>query len=204
MDPAPEGTYDDCLTFGSVVCGDPDALCLQDDLMDPMYSACALPDCVDACDCPAAPPTGDAPVRCDDILSGGGTACFLDCGDDQTCPDGMICLFGTLCAWPVSTCMDPAPPGDYADCLDLGNGACNDPMAECIVDDPMMPTAGVCTFVDCESSCDCPAAPAGSEAQPTCAPILDGGDTAACFLDCSAGEACPAGMTCLDSFICVW
>jgi hypothetical protein len=171
--------------------------------MDPMYSACAVVDCIDACDCPAAPATGDAPVTCDDIIAGGGTACYLDCSDGQTCPDDMQCIFGTVCMWPESMCVDPAPAGDYADCIGGDLGPCNNDDAACIVDDPNMPTSAVCTFVDCETTCDCPVAPAGSEAQATCAPILFGGENA-CYLDCSGGEACPAGMTCLDDFICAW
>jgi hypothetical protein len=170
--------------------------------MDPMYSACAVLDCVDACDCPAVPATGTAPVTCDDILVGGGTACFLDCSDGQTCPDDMQCIFGSVCMWPESMCVDPPPAGDYADCVASGTGVCNGDSPVCIADDPMMPTGGACGFLDCADTCDCPAAPAGSEAQATCAPILGGEN--ACYLDCSAGEACPAGMTCFDDFICFW
>jgi hypothetical protein len=172
--------------------------------MDPSFSACAVVDCVDECDCPDPPATGDAPVTCGDILFGGGTACYLDCSNDEECPDGMQCFGSFICLWPQTACMGPFPDGDYEDCENLGIGACNDASAICIVDDPMTPTVSVCGFTDCSDSCDCPEAPVGSEAQPTCGPILDDGDTNACYLDCSHGESCPAGMSCLDGFICVW
>jgi hypothetical protein len=47
------------------------------------------------------PPTGDAPVACDDL--GSGSTCYLDCAGGQTCPDGTVCTavgMGMACLWP--------------------------------------------------------------------------------------------------------
>jgi hypothetical protein len=58
-----------------------------------------ITDCIDACDCFAPPPTGTAVVACDNVLEGGGSACYLDC-TTGTCPDGMECQ-SNICFWPA-------------------------------------------------------------------------------------------------------
>ena len=92
----PVGNYDDCGSdpFACV----PGASCVSDDPMAPTFSVCATLDCVTDCDCPAGPATGTAQPRCDGILVGGQTACYLDCNAGQTCPTGMSCNQG-ICAW---------------------------------------------------------------------------------------------------------
>ena len=66
-------------------------------------SACTFP-CETACDCPAAPPTSDATVSCEDIVGPGGPDgipdCFLGCETDAQCPDGQVCFEGVLCVHP--------------------------------------------------------------------------------------------------------
>jgi hypothetical protein len=66
---------------------------------DPDANVCFISGCEDECDCFDAPATGNATVVCAEILKGGGTACALDCSNDETCPDGMVCSSG-LCFWP--------------------------------------------------------------------------------------------------------
>ena len=62
-------------------------------------NVCFISGCVDACDCFAPPTTGTAEVICGPILEGGENGCGLDCSNDRTCPDGMMCA-GSLCFWP--------------------------------------------------------------------------------------------------------
>lgn len=62
------------------------------------YNVCAIKDCVDDCDCFAAPATGDAVVYCAELSAGGSKACTLYCAGGQTCPDGMSCQ-GGYCFW---------------------------------------------------------------------------------------------------------
>lgn len=196
----PPDDYDDCLNSGNGVCDVEGATCLQDDTMNPMFGVCAATDCVDECDCPAAPMTGDAPVTCGDILAGGGTACFLDCSSGQTCPTGMDCFDNFLCLWPDIPC-GPLPSGNYDDCL-ADSMAC-DASATCLQDDTMNPMFGVCATTDCVTDCDCPAGPGTGTAQPACDEIIAGGGNA-CFLDCSGGQTCPTGMSCQFDSICMW
>ncbi|HEY0136851.1 MAG TPA: hypothetical protein VGB85_22370 [Nannocystis sp.] len=63
------------------------------------FNVCGIRDCVDDCDCFAAPLTGDAVPSCRVVFGGGGTACVLYCANGQTCPDGMECSSG-YCYWP--------------------------------------------------------------------------------------------------------
>jgi hypothetical protein len=63
------------------------------------FNVCGIRDCVDDCDCFAAPLTGDAVPSCRVVFGGGGTACVLYCANGQTCPDGMACASG-YCYWP--------------------------------------------------------------------------------------------------------
>lgn len=63
------------------------------------FNVCGIKDCVDDCDCFAAPKTGDAIPYCDEVFTNGGRGCVLWCANGQTCPDGMECVSGT-CYWP--------------------------------------------------------------------------------------------------------
>lgn len=58
--------------------------------------------CNDAMSCPMAqPPGGTADPACTDVVPATlGFECYLDCIGGETCPDGMICINGTLCMWP--------------------------------------------------------------------------------------------------------
>jgi hypothetical protein len=98
--PPPVG-YEPCLEPGTgCAAGE---VCLDDamGMADPSWEVCTIDGCVDAADCLSAPATGDAPVTCADPTGMGGTnTCYLDCAAGQTCPDGMACFDGSLCAWP--------------------------------------------------------------------------------------------------------
>jgi hypothetical protein len=62
------------------------------------FTVCTSP-CGDATDC-ATPATGDATVVC---AGQGGDQCLLDCGNGETCPDGMECqsiMAFDRCVWP--------------------------------------------------------------------------------------------------------
>ena len=199
--PAPY--YDDCFNSGNGVCDFDASTCLIDDLMSPTHGTCAALDCVEDCDCPAAPATGTAESVCGEILAGGGTACFLDCSGGATCPDGMACIDNTLCMWPDLVCEDPPPAGTYGDCLTSGNTICNNAAATCLQDYPMNPAYAVFAVEDCVTDCDCPAGPGTGNATVSCGEIIaDGGN--ACYLSCGAGETCPVGMTCFADFLCMW
>lgn len=176
---------------------------MLNDTMSPTHGTCAALDCVEDCDCPAAPGTGTAESVCGEILSGGGTACFLDCSGAATCPDGMECIGNQVCMWPDLLCEDPLPEGTYGDCLADGIATCNNLSATCLQDDTMNPMFGVCAPQGCVTDCDCPAAPATGDATVSCGEIVDGGGNA-CFLSCGAGETCPDGMSCFSDFICMW
>lgn len=63
------------------------------------FNVCGIRDCVDDCDCWAAPKTGDAIAVCTPVFGDGGKACVLYCLNGQKCPDGMECASGT-CYWP--------------------------------------------------------------------------------------------------------
>lgn len=126
-------------------------------------------------------------VACADIADADGISeCYLDCSGSGTCPDGMACIDGTYCATPA----EPAPM--YGGCA----AGCAFP--------------GVCAVTDtgshavCVSPCfdagSCNPAPPGSGAQATCEdavtpPVGPAGEE--CYLDCSAGVACPTGMSCI-------
>ncbi len=63
------------------------------------FNVCGIRDCIDDCDCFAAPLTGTAIPSCEVVFGGGGTACVLYCVNGQQCPDGMECASG-YCYWP--------------------------------------------------------------------------------------------------------
>lgn len=96
------------------------------------------------------------------------------------------------------------PPGVYGDCANGGLDACMaESLPQCLQDDPNMPSIGVCGRA-CDDVCDCWAAPATGDAPVACRSLV-AGDDGTCVLDCSAGQTCPDGMTCLDALdICVF
>ncbi|MEX1364998.1 MAG: hypothetical protein AB1Z98_17855, partial [Nannocystaceae bacterium] len=115
------GTYDACVNMAGAVdttpCNAPGtSTCLTTGgAMGAPFtgSVCSVDTCMDECDCPAAPPTGNAVVTCSDV-TGDPMAlfCSLDCSMGETCPTGMVCFGGFVCLWPT-----PAGLGDpYGDC----------------------------------------------------------------------------------------
>jgi hypothetical protein len=88
----PDGAFGDCVNDGLGACMADTALCVEDDPSMPSIGVCGRP-CDDACDCWAAPATGDAPVACKALVpaTGDGT-CVLDCSSGQACPTDMSCL----------------------------------------------------------------------------------------------------------------
>lgn len=200
-----QGQYANCMTDDDSangtdvsVCGNPEAICVTDKPRRPTAGVCAVDACNSACDCPAAPATGDAPVVCAEITAGAGKQCHMDCSEGQICPDGMFCYGGYICAWPAS---DGGAP--YGDCInDDPDDACG-ATQQCVLDDEEAPTYGVCAELGCEDVSNCPTPPGTGDAILTCAPLVDGQPNA-CYLDCSNGEACPEGMVCFDELSCAW
>ncbi len=124
------------------------------------------------------------------------------------CAAAEMCVAGACVPVDDSTTGPPAcndVPGNYGDCLGPGNavdtsgcGGANN----CITaGNPVI--AGVCSVTPCTDTCDCPSAPAGGNAPVACDAIT-GGAANFCFLDCSAGQSCPNGMTCFGDLACVW
>ena len=197
------GNYDACLddmgTVDTTPCNAPGAsTCLVAGGTPPTAGACSIEGCTDICDCPAAPPTGTAPVACADV-TGDPTnlLCHLDCSGGATCPVDMVCFGGFVCMWPT-----PGAAGDpYGDCFNNPTDICGIE-GICLNDNVAAPTIGVCTQPCPGGVADCPPAPAGGAAPVTCGD-LTGDAVDECFLDCTGGAACPAGMTCFAN-ICVW
>jgi hypothetical protein len=73
--------------------------------------------------------------------------------------------------------------------------------AACFGDPGDNPVVGVCVAT-CEETCDCPAPPAGFEAQLECSDqfTLPGNE---CIITCADGQACPDGMSCFSGSFCV-
>lgn len=193
-----DGEYATCLGAGDAVdtsgCGNEDPICITGG--DPVIAGvCAVQDCADACDCPAAPATGTATPACSDI-TGDSNLCFLDCAAGQTCPTGMICFGETACIWPG----EGADGVDYGDCFNNGLSICG-LEGTCLSDNTDAPTVSVCT-APCDALGDCPAAPPGGTAPVTCQDVTDEGDNE-CVIDCSLGT-CPTGMTCFSDLLCMW
>lgn len=190
------GNYDSCLGPGGVVdisgCDDPGANCIT--VGTPaLAGACAVDPCMDVCDCPFAPPTGNAPITCGP-LTGGNDLCYLDCSAGQICPDGMICFAEQACIWPG----DLADGTPYGDCHDGDISVCG-LEGSCLSDGGM--TAGVCTN-DCVNAASCPPSPGGT-AFVSCVDITEDG-APECILDCSFGASCPLGMICFGNQLCMW
>lgn len=192
------GSYADCLGPGDVVdtsgCGAAGSTCITGG-MPVVGGSCSVTSCNDACDCPAAPATGNAPVECDAITSDPtATFCFLDCGAGQTCPDGMECFGNLACVWPS----EQSGGVPYGNCFD-GGESCG--ISGLCLNDGAAMTIGVCTQA-CNAVGDCPPAPGGT-APVQCTDLTNDG-APECSLNCSAGQSCPAGMTCFQAAICAW
>jgi hypothetical protein len=111
--------------FGDCVNNPIEEACLpeEDCFTAGAFGFCGLLNCVDASDCPDAPPGGDAPVVC---FNFGVFACAIDCAGGQTCPDGMVCELD-FCAWP----QEAGPDGDC--CLPHPTTGCqNDTVEACV------------------------------------------------------------------------
>lgn len=129
------------------------------------------------------------------------------CTDDNPPADSET---GSETAAPTETSGDGdgdsecTPPGVFGDCANAGLDACMaESLPQCLQDDPNMPSIGVCGRA-CADVCDCWAAPADGDAPVTCKSLVTG-DDGTCVLDCSGGQTCPSGMSCLDSLdICVF
>jgi hypothetical protein len=89
--------YGNCLAVGEEIACTEDEVCATDG-NPPVASVCWQEACIDASEC-AVPTSGNAMITCGDIDTNGVTECFLACNLGQTCPDGMICHLGSLCAW---------------------------------------------------------------------------------------------------------
>lgn len=195
------GNYEYCLNMMGAIDNTPcmapgDATCIYTGMLGaPTAAVCSIQDCVDACDCPAAPPSGNAVVSCGDV-TGDPTQlfCYLDCAGGEACPTGMTCFGGFLCVWP-----GPSAGGTpYGDCLSDPNACGLDGVC---LNDGAMPTIGVCTE-DCAVVGDCPASPGGTA--PVGCQDVTGDGAAECILNCSGGGSCPAGMSCFANFLCAW
>ncbi len=98
-------------------------------------------------------------------------------------------------------------PGHYDPCMGIPPFLhCDDPanLFCATVGDLNQPTHAVCSAFTCNDASDCPAAPATGTAEPACADFVAGDGFGECFLDCSAGQSCPAGMVCFANNLCVW
>jgi hypothetical protein len=195
------GVYENCVEMDGSIDNTPcmsagDSTCLYTGAVgNPTAGVCAFTDCVDACDCPAAPASGNAVVSCDDVTGDPAELfCYLDCAGGETCPNGMTCFAGFLCAWP-----GPAAEGTpYGDCLNLADVCGLDGVC---LNNGAMPTIGVCTE-ECNVNGDCPPSPGGTA--PVSCEDVTGDMVEECILDCSGGQNCPAGMTCFQNLLCAW
>lgn len=93
-----------------------------------------------------------------------------------------------------SACGEPLA-GGWGDCINGNTQVCGNEEASCLANSTTDPAWGTC-ILPCEDRCDCWAAADGASAEPACAPVLAGGETA-CVLDCSDGQTCPDGMNCV-------
>ncbi len=118
---------------------------------------------------------------CGEFFACVGCFCVAD-GDPPLCPDG----------W---------GEGEYADCVEGGNGVCMSAGLQpgCLVDNVQTPTAGVCFYQGCEAACDCPAGPSPEFDDQVACDDITGDGTNDCFLEC--GD-CPEGMFC-DGGVCL-
>ena len=190
------GAWVDCANGED--CGSPNAACVevaQGEAATCVFTPNGGAGCVDTCDCPAAPDSGDAVVACGDVEGNGGPdACYLDCSDGTTCPDGQSCYADLVCAWPTAS-----TGGAYE--------ACNPPDFPCedgsiCLIDGIPATIGACIQTNCLSVDMCPDGPPGTTVE--CADVAEFIPGLECHLVCSVDADCPAGATCYLESLCVY
>jgi hypothetical protein len=91
--------YGDCINAPAEEACGAGQQCLLDDQAAPTFGVCAKMGCEDLSQCPPAPATGNAVLSCGPVIYSPHDACYLDCSNGETCPDGMVCYDSTTCAW---------------------------------------------------------------------------------------------------------
>jgi hypothetical protein len=170
--------------------------CIRDDVANPTLGVCSDQSCMDASECPIAPPGGNAVVTCAEITGNTAMDCYLDCSGGETCPTGMRCGGGYICVYDVIG----ADPIGFGDCFN------NMPEDVCLFDEGCLSsgtTASVCYEPGCSSAADCPQPPAGGNAPVVCTDVT-GDMNDECVLDCSAAQTCPTGMVCIGGQLCMY
>lgn len=187
------GNYAECLLDGT-----PDgtpcdgAACIIDNDTAPEAGVCMAQGCDYSCQCPPHPGTGNAFVTCEDITGDDVNDCWIDCQGGATCPDGMSCFGSFICLWSDA---DETPL--YGDCFN-GPLTCENG-GFCVG----AGASGAYCSVACGDVGDCQPPPATGDAAVSCDDVtMDG--MAECWLDCSAGQACPDDMVCFMDFICLF
>lgn len=82
-------------------CGFEDASCLQAMNNDDIFRMCSPPCELEASpseECPASL-GGGFDVGCLSTGQRQSVSCFIECDDDGSCPNGMICALSTVCSW---------------------------------------------------------------------------------------------------------
>lgn len=104
--------YGDCVNYPEEVACNAGEVCVTD-LGTPPHGVCLESGCTTAADCPAAPPSGVAPVTCNDVTGDDVNDCWLSCASGETCPDGMQCFQSFMCLWPTlpASAYEPADIG---------------------------------------------------------------------------------------------
>lgn len=182
----PDGTASDVPCEG--------ATCVADSDSQPTAGVCIASGCESVCQCPPAPPTGEAGVTCEDVTGDGTADCWLTCESGETCPDGMFCFGGFICLFAVGEGVEVPL---YGDCASVPGAMCADG-GVCIT----APGFGVCAR-ECSDVDDCGPAPATGTAVPSCDDIT-GDMVEECWLGCANGETCPDGMECFADAACLW
>jgi hypothetical protein len=131
----------------------------------------------------------------DPSVSGGGSGSGEESGSDGDSETGTGTGGGNTTGSGSDTACGEPPPGFWGDCVNDGNGACEDPddFATCLQNTHPDPDWGVCSR-PCETVCDCWAPHPEGAAEPACSRVLSA-DTQ-CVLDCKGGKDCPTGMRC--------
>ncbi|MCX4246031.1 choice-of-anchor J domain-containing protein [Paraliomyxa miuraensis] len=151
-------------------------------------------------------------LESDCCFSNGTPGCDdMACQDTVCAADPFCCSteWDQICADQVpdacpGLCPEPPEPG-YGNC-GLANIDCA--MVETCIDDGMMmmdPTWAVCTQGGCTDAGDCGSlVPPTGDAPVACADPSGMGGPNTCYLDCSGGQTCPDGMSCIASSWCAW
>lgn len=184
------GTYD-----SATICGEPYS-CVVDD--NPTSTVVCGRTCGSACDCPAPPATGTAPVTCGNIPNVSDTRCYLSCENGEMCPDGMMCQDDFYCTHPTQ------PLQMYGDCGATTAGCANGGVCAT--------ASGMNNWAVCIRPCanvgTCDPAPPGAAQGAGCGSVYPGGGLE-CHLDCNDHPDCPPGMGCIDigatyGSFCMW